>query len=116
MRTKHAEDFISLRDQLKAYVPVFEQAASVIEDEGVSKYPIMIVHKQQIELGIPLEMGNSLGEWAVHASTLEEFVARNLIQDDKLDDFRELYRRHENHVCLFVLSQLGAQFIFFEKR
>lgn len=112
-----AEEFILLRDQLKVYIPIMQQAADVVMDEDVSNYPIMVVHKQDLEIGIPMDMTIPLpGDWKIHVSTLEEFVARNLIENEKVDEFRSLYKQHENHVCLFVLSSLGAQFIFFEKQ
>ena len=112
----NAEDFIRLKDQLKVYIPLLDQASSIIENEGVSKYPIMVVHQQELEIGIPLDFAGSLpGDWTVHASTLEEFVSKKVIEDSKIDEFRELYQQHEHHVCIFILSELGAQFIFFEK-
>lgn len=111
-----AEDFMMLKDQLKVYVPIMQKAGDIVQDEGVSNYPIMVVHKQEVEIGIPLEISIDLpGRWKVHVSTLEEFVSKKIIEDEKIDEFRNLYKQHENHVCLFVLSQLGAQFVFFDK-
>lgn len=115
---QNAEDFINLKEQLKAYVGLFYKAGEIIKNEGVSNYPIMVVHKQELELGIPLDMDEHLpGAWSAQASTLEEFVSKQIIEEEhKINDFIELYKRHENHVCMFVLSELGAQFIFFEKK
>jgi hypothetical protein len=115
---EQAEDYILLKEELKLYVGLFDQASEIIRNEGVSNYPIMVVHKQELELGIPLPLDRPLnGGWGIHASTLEEFVSKNIIDDEqKIDEFRELYNRHENHVCLFTLTELGAQFIFFEKK
>ena len=113
---QNAEDFIGLKNQLKSYVGVLDKAGSVIIDERVSNYPIMVVHKQEVEIGIPLKFEYSLpGNWSVNASTLEEFVSKMIIEDEKIEEFRDLYRKHDNHVCIFILSELGAQFIFFEK-
>ena len=109
------EEFIVLRDQLQPFIPILDRASEIIRNERVSRYPIMVVHKQDLELGIPFETGPIPGGWQIQASTLEEFVARQLIDDSRIDDFRDLYRQHENHVCLFILSSLGAQFVFFEK-
>ena len=112
----NAEDFIELKDQLKSFIPLLDEAGEIIRNERVSNYPILVIHQQELELGIPLEMGGQIpGGWKVQASTLEEFVSKNIIEDHKIDDFRQLYRQHEHHVCLFVLSALGAQFVFFEK-
>ena len=111
------EDFILLRDQLKVYVPLMQKAADIVSDEGVSNYPIMVVHKQEVEIGIPLELKIAMpGGWTIHVSTLEEFVSKKLIEDEKVPEFINLYKQHENHICLFVLSELGAQFVFFDKQ
>lgn len=110
-----AENFILVKDQLKVYLPIMKQASDVIRDENVSNYPIMVVHKQEVEMGIPLELSISMpGGWKINASTLEEFVSKNLIVNEKIDEFRQLYKQHESHVCLFVLSEMGAQFVFYE--
>lgn len=112
-----AEEFMLLKDQLKVYVPIMQKAGNIVQDEGVSNYPIMVVHKQEVEIGIPLEISIDMpGAWNIHVSTLEEFVSKNVIEGDKIDEFRNLYKQHDNHVCLFVLSHLGAQFVFFDKQ
>lgn len=110
------EDFIKLRDELKVYVPLMQQAAELVRVEDISNYPIMVIHKQELELGIPLELSIEMpGAWKIHVSTLEEFVSKQVIENEKVDEFRKLYKQHDNHLCLFILSQLGAQFVFFDK-
>ena len=42
--------------------------------------------------------------------------SKRIFEEPKIDEFRALYRQHENHVCLLVLSELGAQFVFYEKK
>ncbi len=81
---QNAENFIQLKDQLKAYVGLMDQTGTIIIDEGVSNYPIMVVHQQEVEIGIPMEFGVSLpGKWSVNASTLEEFVSKKIVEDDE---------------------------------
>jgi hypothetical protein len=46
---------------------------------------------------------------------LEEFVTKQLIAEEKVEDFQTLFRYHQNDLCLFVLSELGANFIFLPK-
>ena len=53
-----------------------------------------------------------LDNWAVNASTLEEFHAKRIIDIEKIDDFRTLYRKHTEDICVFVLSEAGAKFVF----
>jgi len=114
---QNAGNFLQLKDQLKGYVGLMDQAATVIINERVSNYPIIVVHQQEVEIGIPLQVEKYIsGNWSLNASTLEEFVSKKIIEDEKIDEFRKVYKQHENHVCIFILSELGAQFIFYEKK
>lgn len=106
------DKFLELEKELKPYKKMLAQAADVILNERVSKYPVFVVHQQEIELGIALiEAGNKL-RWSVNASTLEEFVSKDIIFMDKAKEFMDTYKNPESHLCLFILSELGAQFIF----
>jgi hypothetical protein len=105
--------FMKLESELKAYTKILGQAADVILDEQVSKYPIFIAHQQELEMGIPLIHRNGKNmPWSVNASTLEEFVTKGVVFEDKLKDFKDNYKNPEAFICLFVLSELGAQFIY----
>lgn len=107
-----ADQFLALQSQLQPYKKILAQAADVILDENVSKYPIFIIHQQELSMGVSLiEAGDKL-KWSVNASTLEEFVTKELIFMEKAPDFISTYKNPEEYLCLFVLSELGAQFIF----
>jgi hypothetical protein len=104
--------FLSLEKELQPYKKLLAQASDVILDENVSRYPIFVLHQQELEMGVPLvEAGNAF-RWSVHASTLEEFVSKDLIFNEKAPEFISTYKDPEVYLCLFVLSELGAQFIF----
>lgn len=106
------DKFLELERQLIPYKKILSQASDVILDENVSKYPIFIVHQQELEMGVSLvEAGNTF-IWSINASTLEEFVTKELIFMDKAQDFISTYKDPEIHLCLFVISELGAQFVF----
>ncbi|MCZ2100891.1 MAG: hypothetical protein LC107_05080 [Chitinophagales bacterium] len=107
------EQFLVLEQQLKPYKKILAQAADVIIDQHVSKYPIFVVHQQEVAIGIELiEASGKDMPWSVNASTLEEFVTKNIIFMDKSQDFISTYKNPEENLCLFVLSELGAQFIY----
>ena len=80
--------------------------------QEVSKYPIFVIHQHEVEIGIPLAENLEYGTWNVHASSLEEFVCKQIIQEEKVDSFREVFKDPLAYFCLFVLSELGANFIF----
>jgi hypothetical protein len=104
--------FVVLERQLQPYKSILGQAADVVLEQDVSKYPIFAVHQQELELGIALiEAGKAL-PWSVNASTLEEFVTKGLVFEDKVQEFIKTYKNPSEFICLFVLSELGAQFIY----
>ena len=88
-------------------------AAETIRTENVSNYPIFVATKLEIDLGIALLLRGDLpDDWAVNASTLEEFHAKRIIDVEKIEEFRSLYRQHNEDICVFVLSEGGAKFVF----
>ncbi len=105
-------DFIQLEKELAPYKSIIEQAVDSVVDQGVSEYPITVVHQQEVEIGLPLFEH----KWAVHISSLEEFVSKQLIQPEKIDSFRTIYKNPRKFICLFVLSELGANFIFLPRQ
>lgn len=108
--------FILLETELDSYKPVMAKAADSVIDEGISKYPIMVVHQEEIDIGIKLvDRTKVSGNWSVNLSTLEEFVQKKLIESHKIDSFRTIYKNKKKFICLFVLSELGAQFVFISK-
>lgn len=105
--------YLQLKEAIRPFIPVIGKAADTIINENVSNYPIFVVSQLDIDLGIPLVNRTEEGPlWSVHASTLEEMSAKRVIQEDRLTDFQRIYNEHSDDVCLFVLSDLGAKFIF----
>lgn len=108
--------FKQLEKELKGYKTLLAQAADVIMDQDVSKFPIFVIHQNIVDIGINIvdkEVAN--GNWSINASTLEEFVTKQIIAEEKVEDFQSLYRSHHDDLCLFALSELGANFIFLPK-
>lgn len=107
------ETFLSLQEELKIYTKALGEAADIIRDQDVSKYPIFVLHQQEMAMGIPvIEKEKNGGKWNINASTLEEFVSKNIIFDEKIDEFIKAYKDPDVQLCLFVLSELGANFIY----
>jgi len=102
-----------LPQELAPFQKMMGQAADTIMDEDVSRYPIFAIHQLELELGILLIERNETGaKWSIHASTLEEMATKKLVQSNRIDDFRRVYKNPREYFCLFVLSDEGAQFIF----
>lgn len=109
--------FIQLEEDLQDYSSTMEKAQQAILDQEVSKYPIFVVHQHEIELGVLLVDGTNLGlQWSINASTLEEFLSKQIIQPERVDSFKQVYKDTDQYFCCFVLSELGANFIFLPKQ
>ncbi len=107
--------FKEIEAQISIFKPVMARTAEVVFAQDVSNYPIFVAHPTllEINIGIPIAQKEAAeSKWAINISTLEEFVARQLIDNEKIDNFRTLYKAHRNEFCLFVLSDMGATFIF----
>lgn len=113
----NVEIYMSLRDELKQYMPLIGKASDEIIEKKVSKYPIFILSKEDIAMGVKLvRKGGLSGPWNVNASMLEEFVTKGIINKNSAPDFISTYRDPITYLCLFVLSDLGAQFIFLPRK
>ena len=83
----------SLELDLKFYNESIKEVAIEIMVEGISEYPIFVAHQHEVKLGEPILDRNELNTgWSIHASTVEEFVEKGLIQADKKDRFIKQYK------------------------
>ena len=104
--------YLQLEKQLQPYKSVMAMASDSIMDQEVTKYPIFVIHQHDLEIGVELADDSDAGGWKIQASSLEEFVSKQLIEENKIDSFRTIYKNPEKFYCLFVISELGAKFIF----
>lgn len=105
-----------LAAELQNYLPALRSASENIVDSDISLYPIFVIHQHFVDIGIQMvDREKVTGNWSVNASTLEEFVTKQIISSEKVDAFRQLYKEKRDEFCLFVLSELGAEFIFLPK-
>jgi hypothetical protein len=93
------------------------KAMDAVVEQEVSKYPILVVHQEQLNIGLHLvNRKDAGGNWSIRISTLEEFVSKKLIEEKKVDSFRTIYKDRKKYLCLFVLSELGAQFVYMPRK
>lgn len=110
------EKYLQLEEDLRRYRKILNQALDIMLDQEISNYPIFILHQQELAMGVQvIESGQNTGLWSVHASSLEEFALKGLIDPEKIAAFQNNYKEHTDSFCLFVLSELGAQFIFYPR-
>ncbi len=102
----------ALKKDLRAYTGFLSVTSDAILDQDVSQYPIFVLHSQGINVGIPLDTDHIQGNWLINASSLEEFVTKQLIESSKVDAFTSIYKDPKHFLCLFVVNTDGATFVF----
>lgn len=104
----------SLETDLKFFSESIKEVAVEIMVEGISSFPIFVAHQHEVKLGEAILDKSELNtEWSVHASTIEEFVEKGLIQPGKKDRFEKQYKDPYLFMCVFVIVPEGANFVFF---
>jgi len=108
------EKYFKFREELKGLTKIMGMASDTVLDQEISSYPIFVVHqKETIGVGIELvRREERKGKWSVNLSTLEEFVAKQLIESARVDHFRQVFKKPTEHLCLFAIDEIGATFVF----
>ncbi len=114
--TISAERFLKLEQELAIYKKMMGDASDIMSAQDVTEYPIFVAHQQTMEIGLLIaEKGKVKGNWNIHATTLEEMVYKQIIKQENIEEFKGVYKDPQNHICVFVLSELGAQFVFLQR-
>jgi hypothetical protein len=104
---------VQLEAELKPYIELMGKAADAIITQDVSTYPIFVIHQHTVDIGLQLiEKSDEGSNWSVNATTLEELATKKIVEMSKVEDFKKVYKDPQEQLCLFVLSDLGANFIF----
>ena len=97
-----SSDFVKVSDFLK-------EASYQIRKRAFSKFPIFVMSKSEIPIGTLLyEQGQLGNEWNYHASFVEEFVQRKLMEN--MEDFVGIFKDPDEYCCLFVLDPAFTNF------
>jgi len=112
------ELFIQLEESLNKYQPILSQASNLVLQKQVTRYPIYVFYQEpDIDIGLRLvDRTVNMGLWNIRVSSLEEFKEKGLISGRKEQNFRESFKDPDDFYCLFVLSELGAQFIYLPRK
>lgn len=98
-------------------MPVLIKASAKLIEEEISQFPIFVIHKNEVQdIGLQIvNMVEVYGNWSVNVSTMEEFISKGIITKEKIDSFKTIYKTPKKFLCLFTLSEFGAEFIFLPK-
>lgn len=100
-----SQDFVKVADTLK-------EASYQIRKAGFD-YPIFPISRKEIEIGqllipkAPLQL-----TWNYNASFLNEFIQRELVAEDREEDFKNSFKDPDEFCCLFVVDNDFANFVF----
>lgn len=100
-----SQDFVKVADTLR-------DASYQIRKAGF-EYPIFPICKELQPVGQMLIDRNPHDmEWNYYASFLDEFVQRELVTKDKVEEFHEAYKNPDEFCCLFVVDKAFTRFVF----
>ncbi|MEM6963270.1 MAG: hypothetical protein AAF573_00805 [Bacteroidota bacterium] len=110
-------NYDQLEKSLAPYNSILGKAVDSVLAQEVSSYPIFVLHRQEIELGLPLitEVKDAEG-WLVNVSTVEEFSTKQVIEASRVKHFTKIYKNPTEFLCLFVIDDFGANFVFIPRK
>lgn len=103
--------FLQIQTELQPAYPTLAQAADTILDAEVSAYPIFIAARIEAPIGVLLAHLQPTG-WYLYASTLEELVARQVVLEQHIAQFRAVYKDPRQYFCIFAIQEQGSNFLF----
>ena len=80
----------------------FLQAVKTIQNENISHYPILVAFPSftNLNIGLPIFDGD---KFSFNATTLEELAMKKVVDLEKIDEFRKLYKEKKDSFCIFLL-------------
>jgi len=104
----------SLDQDLPVYEDYLKEISEQVLNEKVSKYPLFIAHKEDaIALGRPIIIKErAKTAWSINASIAEELFSKNILGEDKLEEFKKAYKDPQTHVLFFILTPEEMKFLF----
>ena len=104
----------SLKVDLDFYSDSIKEVANEMVIEGYTLYPIFIAHQHEVSIGELLLNKDELNtQWSINVSSLEEFVERGIIKEERKDYFIKRFKNSDDYMCLFVIVPEGANFVFY---
>jgi hypothetical protein len=100
------KDFSLVSETLK-------EAAYAVRQRGFSDYPIFPICKVEQPIGQLLIGAQEMGiNWNYNITYLDEFVQREIISEERIEDFKKSYKDPDEFCCLFVIDNNFTNFVF----
>lgn len=102
-----SQDFAIVSDTLK-------EASYQIRTRDFSQYPIFPISRlEEIPIGqLLIDKQEVASAWNYNAAFLDEFVQREIVAKDKVDEFVKAYKDPDEFCCLFVIDGEFTRFLF----
>lgn len=105
--------FKQVENRIKQFKSICTKATQTVIEEDVSLYPVLVAHRPDVILGIPLLSAAQINDdFALRISTLEELVTKQVVSTEHLAPFQKLYRQHSKRFCVLVIDDQSADFVF----
>jgi hypothetical protein len=99
-------DFVKVADFLK-------DASYQIKSRGYSDFPIFPICRQHTEIGQTLiPKGHLDTTWNYNISFLDEFIQRELVTKENMEEFKAVFKNPDEFCCLFVIDYDFTNFVF----
>lgn len=103
----------TLKKQLNKISKELKEVSDEMIGEGFSEVPIFVAHQENAQIGELLFDRTEFGfAYSINASTLERLVELNIIQNDKVNDFKKAVGDPRKQYCVLWLSGPLSHFIF----
>ena len=101
-----SKDFVIVSESIN-------EASYQVRKQGFSDYPIFPISKKDVSIGqLLIAKQDAAIEWNYNITYIDEFVQRNIVAEDKLDDFKKIYKDPDEFCCLFVMDGVFSSFLF----
>ncbi len=102
-----------LKLQLKGISKELKEVSQEMIQGGFTEIPIYVAHQENAQIGELLFDRTEFGfAYSINATTVERLIELNIIQADKVADFKKAAGDPLKHYCVLWLSGPLSNFIF----
>lgn len=102
-----------LKNQLKGISNELKEVSGDMISGGFTEIPIFVAHQENAQIGELLFDRTEFGfPYSINATTVERLVELNIIQSDKIQDFKKAAGDPAKQYCVLWLSGPLSNFIF----
>lgn len=100
-------------EDIPHYHQLMEEAFNGVIEEDVSKYPVFIFHRQEVNVGLLILDHHAVaGNWSINISTLEEFYIKGVVTIEKVEEIKAKITGKPPQYCCLVLSGEKGSIVF----